>query len=449
MSTSTNTIQLASKCDETKLIPEPHQNTGRFDGNNRPAKRYYDEAVCEGPGCSNIIPAGYYQPQRVRSFCSGTCRNREAACRYVVGTCLHCCGPVMGHKNEDDKQFCSKEHMRAHLTEQIMGPTGTFRPLIEDYMATGAANYYALGTLNTVRVSLSRFFRFVAQVEQITQLDDIRPTIITRFIATEVERGLTSRNSVGHLATLFNWLIAEERYDRANPVVSRIHSQKNAPAAARPYNDRELQAIWDHVERSGKLELMLAFAIGEECGLRVGEVSNIRLSDIDVSSQTIFVRLPTKNKRTRTVPFHSKVKKYLELWRAKRDPNCPHDHLLHNTVSSRFTRDQLDTWFSKLLSKESEPAGSFKFHRLRHTWATRLMNNGMELAVLKELGGWEKWNSMQCYIKVLETTVRSQYQASYTRLQERQESGEDEVISLVDFAMMDSNSVISLPASIT
>ena len=77
------------------------------------------------------------------------------------------------------------------------------------------------------------------------------------------------------------------------------------------------------------------------------------------------------------------------------------------------------------------------------------MNNGMELAVLKELGGWEKWNSMQCYIKVLETTVRSQYQASYTRLQERQESGEDEVISLVDFAMMDSNSVISLPASIT
>jgi hypothetical protein len=64
------------------------------------------------------------------------------------------------------------------------------------------------------------------------------------------------------------------------------------------------------------------------------------------------------------------------------------------------------------------------------------MNHGMELAVLKELGGWESWNSMQRYIKVLPSTVRSQYEASYARLQEKAESGEDEEISLIDFALM-------------
>jgi hypothetical protein len=77
------------------------------------------------------------------------------------------------------------------------------------------------------------------------------------------------------------------------------------------------------------------------------------------------------------------------------------------------------------------------------------MNNGMELAVLKVLGGWESWSSMQRYIKVLDSTVRGQYEATYARLQEKAESGEDETISLVDFAMMDATNPASISISIT
>ena len=75
------------------------------------------------------------------------------------------------------------------------------------------------------------------------------------------------------------------------------------------------------------------------------------------------------------------------------------------------------------------------------------MNNGMELAVLKELGGWESWNSMQRYIQVLEGTVRAQYESAYARLQERRESDEDEVISLLDFAAMNGNDPLTLSVS--
>ncbi len=421
-----------------KIKSAPVTNTGRFSADYPAPKRYFEAAPCEGPDCEHVIPAGFYAPQRTRSFCSLYCRNREAASRYVVGKCLHCGDEVFGRKDEVGKKpFCTAEHERAHETELIMGPTGKFRPLIDEYMSTGAANFYSLGGLSNVRVSLAKFFRFAVQLEKTTTLEDIRPSAITRFIAFERARGLTSRNFVGHLATFFRWLIAEERYQKASPVVARIHSQRNGPAQPRPYTDKDLQIVWDCIEQSGKLELMLAVAIGTECGLRIGEVCNIRVSDVDEKSQQIFVRLPTKNQRTRTVPFHGKVQHFLKLWLAKRDPRCTNDHLLHNNVLHRFTGSQLDAWFKKLLSKEPDPAGSFNFHRLRHTWATRLMNGGMELAVLKELGGWESWNSMQCYIKVLESTVRSQYEASYSKLQEKHESDEDEAISLVDFALME------------
>jgi integrase len=420
-----------------KPAPTPAANNGRFTSENRP-KRYFDAGPCEGPGCTNIVPAGYYPAQRVRSFCSIRCSNREAASRYLVGTCQHCGGPVMGHRGDVGvKQFCCNEHKLAYETEQILGPTGPFRSLIEEYMSSAAPNYYRPGTLPTVRVSLAKVFRFAAQVEKITDLEEVRPALITRFIAHERERGLTSRSFVGHMSTFFRWAIAEERYTRANPVVSRIHSQRGAPAEARPYSDSDMEIIWATIERTGRVELMLAFALGEECGLRVGEVGNLRLSDIDQAAQTVFVRLPTKNMRTRTVPYHGKVRKYLKLWVEKRDPRCEHDHLLHNTALNPFRWSHLDAWFKRYLRNEQEPSASFNFHRLRHTWATRLMNNGMELAVLRELGGWEKWNSMQRYIRVLDSTVRSQYEAAYARLQERAESDDDEVISLVDFAFMD------------
>jgi len=412
-------------------------NSGRFTATHRPPKVYFDATPCEGPGCSNIIPAGYYAPQRSRSFCSTACENRDFKTKYVVGTCLHCGGPVKGSKDQKGiKKFCSNEHKLAFETERVLGPTSIFRPLIEEYMRTGVVSMYREGTFPNVRVSLAKFFRFVVQTEHISALESIGPAVITRFIAHEHERGLTGRNFLGHLSTLFGWLISEQRYNKPNPVIPRIHNQRGAPTSARPYSDKDLAAIWAAVEDTGNLQLMLAFAIGEECGLRIGEVCNLRLGDFDSAQQTLFVRLPTKNMRTRTVPYHDKVKKYLKLRLGSRDPQCPTDHVFHNRALHCHKGSHLNTWFRNALRQYGEPASTFKFHRLRHTWATRLMNNGMELAVLKELGGWESWNSMQKYIRVLPSTIRTQYESAYRDLQERATSHEEETISLVDFALI-------------
>jgi site-specific recombinase XerD len=134
------------------------------------------------------------------------------------------------------------------------------------------------------------------------------------------------------------------------------------------------------------------------------------------------------------------VAKYLKLWLAKRSPACGTDHLLHSRALVRFTTGTMSSHFKKLLSHHPEPACDFKFHRLRHTWATRLMNNGMELAVLKVLGGWVSWNSMQKYIRVLDVTVKRQYEESYRKLQEQLETEDSDTLSLLDFAALNASS---------
>lgn len=410
------------------------KSTGRF-GERPPSTRFYEAAPCEGPGCKNIVPAGMYAAQRTRNFCCDTCRNRYEDKMYVVGICECGCGmEVLGRKQQvGKKKFYDDEHRRRYLYDRVLAPTGAFLPLVKEYMAGDAKNTYKASTLATVQSSVAKFFRF-AVAKGIVDINEVRPATITEFIASEQARGAMYRNYVGHMSTFFNWLIDEERYTRPNPVIPRRHYQNFGEPSARPYSDAELALLWGMVEASGKYELMLAFAIGEECGLRIGEVANIRLSDVDLRTQKIFVRLPTKNNRTRFVPFHDKVKKYVSLWLERRSEHCPSDHLLHNKAHKPFNQNQLDAWFKKLLRTQGDLAASFNFHRLRHTWATRLMNNGMELAVLKELGGWAKWNSMQRYIKVLEGTVRSQYEAAYKKLEEKQEAIDDEPISMLEFA---------------
>jgi hypothetical protein len=115
--------------------------------------------------------------------------------------------------------------------EFILGPTGPFRPFIEEYLATVVPSFYKPNTVVQVRSSIAKFFRFVVRHQHIEELDQIRPSTITRFIEIERERGLKSINFIGHISTFFVWLISQELYDRGNPVISRLHRPKMSPQA--------------------------------------------------------------------------------------------------------------------------------------------------------------------------------------------------------------------------
>jgi hypothetical protein len=77
------------------------------------------------------------------------------------------------------------------------------------------------------------------------------------------------------------------------------------------------------------------------------------------------------------------------------------------------------------------------------------MNCGMELAVLKVLGGWESWKSMQGYIRVLDSTVRKQYEESYAKIQQKEIQAEESLMSLVQFSLLGAKTATnSTPAEI-
>ena len=107
--------------------------------------------------------------------------------------------------------------------ELILRSAGAFRPVLEEYLNTGVLGIYVPPIRNFVRASLSRFFRFLVEQEVLNELEQIRPSTITRFIADQRYSGARNYNLVGKLSSFFDWAIITTRMDVGNPVVPKLH----------------------------------------------------------------------------------------------------------------------------------------------------------------------------------------------------------------------------------
>jgi integrase/recombinase XerD len=162
------------------------------------------------------------------------------------------------------------------------------------------------------------------------------------------------------------------------------------------------------VKESGDLALQLAIAIGEESGLRISEVCNLRISDVDLEKQQFFVRLPNKTKTERFTPFHTRTKDALVAWLKKR-PLVDHDFLMTGTKDIPLRKHTLRRRLNRLLCGPGKLDG-FSFHRLRHTAATKVYP-AMDPLGMMQTFGWKSEKVMQGYTRLLPETLR----ASYTR----------------------------------
>jgi integrase len=431
-----------------KAVGRVLPSTGKKAGGTRSGKKKNGQSVkgvvhrhhraaghCEGPGCCNFVPAGIVAGNQKRYFCSAVCRNAFRNKRHDVGRCVSCDAPIWGLPyQKGTRKYCTRQCRIDHKAEGLICRTGPFREVIETYLAEDVRQEKS--TLVGVRTSLIHFFTHVHEKEALTKLEEIRPSVVSRFILSERARGMKALNSISHLSTFFSQLLVDECVDMSNPVVPRRHSVQNSAIRPRPYSDAEIDSLWGHLVANGDPMLMLAFQMGLECGMRVGEVANAGFENVSREQHEIFIRLPTKNKTTRTVRFHHGVAKQLDCWLKLRNSPCQHDHLLHSVQGKKFDSGGLCVQFRKLFDSKPAPAHGFSFHRLRHTWATRLVNNGMELPTLQALGGWKSLSSLQRYIKVLDTTIKRQYEASYRKLQEQDQAEVEETLSLVDFALI-------------
>lgn len=140
----------------------------------------------------------------------------------------------------------------------------------------------------------------------------------------------------------------------------------------------------------GWLRELIVFAV--ETGLRQSEILNLQWSHVDLSRQTIAI-LEQKNRGRDTLPLSCRAFEVLQERGKIRSLTCP--YVFFNSQGTRIRACNLWRAFKRARGKAG--LTDVRFHDLRHTFATRLVQNGADLYMVQKLGRWKTLSMVTRY----------------------------------------------------
>jgi integrase/recombinase XerD len=152
-----------------------------------------------------------------------------------------------------------------------------------------------------------------------------------------------------------------------------------------------------------KLRVMLSLAYG--CGLRAGEVVRLKVGDID-SAQKIIRIVQAKGRKDRNVMLPGDVLGHFRLWWKERPRHQDRDFAAAERwfFPGRNAGEALTTrQFARLFQETVKKAGITKpvtLHSLRHSFATHLLERGVDVRVIQALLGHDKLETTARYTRV-------------------------------------------------
>lgn len=157
------------------------------------------------------------------------------------------------------------------------------------------------------------------------------------------------------------------------------------------------------------LELMYA------TGLRVSELVNLNVNDIDIANSV--VRCFGKGNKERIIPIGDiaidSIREYLER-RSSMLKGYITDYLFINNHGNKLTRQGFFK-ILKIIAKKQGVNKSFSPHTLRHSFATHLLENNVDLRIIQELLGHENISTTQVYTHLQNNLIKKNYDNYHPR----------------------------------
>ena len=254
--------------------------------------------------------------------------------------------------------------------------------------------------------TIAQYRRTAERFAQVTNkiYTDIGVYDVRLFLGEEKQRGVSNRtleNTRANLSAFYQWLLQEDHITK-NPLMS-VQPIKYPDKIRLPFSTVEIDSLrlaCRTLKERAIIEVLLA------TGIRVSELTDLRVDDLDFGSLSVRVR-NGKGAKGRTVYMTDLARQHVRAYLMNRD-------VLDNYLFLNRTGAQLAPGGVRHILKElGKRAGvdNVHPHRFRRTFATGLANRGMDIQEIRTLLGHSNINTTMEYVY----TSDEKAQASYMR----------------------------------
>jgi integrase len=256
------------------------------------------------------------------------------------------------------------------------GESMALKELARQYVEYSSATK-APKTATMDRLAMKAFMKVVGNIE----LGTITAEHFEQFRLERLkEISPTSVNiALRHLRAGFNWAV-ERGLLKVSPAAKVRLNRVPKNVHLRFLNEEEIARLRDEIEDDAELLNVVDAALWT--GMRRNEIVTLQWSDIDLDRNVITVQnkigFRTKSRKSRAIPINSMLRE--ELITMKSQKPQPADRVFklnYWSLGKRFLR----------ATKAAKLQGNVTFHTLRHTFASHLVMQGVDLASIQEILG--------------------------------------------------------------
>ncbi len=269
---------------------------------------------------------------------------------------------------------------------------------------------YSDYTIKNYQLDLTDFFKYVDKSNiDFLSIENIHVRGYLKYLDTCNLKNTTISRRISALRTFYNYLL-EKGLVKSNIFlnVKNPKLEKKLPNYLNYTEIEELLASIDTKTDEG-LERRLLIEMFYSTGCRVGEMVNVKISDIDFSSKTI--KVMGKGSKERIVYYGDYASKYLEDYLKNKDKK---GYLFTNKRGEKLTIEEVE-YIVRDIMKHISIKTHVTPHTLRHTFATHLLNNGADIRTVQELLGHANLSTTGIYTHVSSDRLKDVYFKTFKR----------------------------------
>lgn len=291
----------------------------------------------------------------------------------------------------------------------------------ENYLL-GIKNY-SQNTIDGYKKDIEDFHSFLITEKMAAGLLKIRNERVCRnyisYLSSQKLASSSIHRKLSALTSFYNFLLKEEIVK--DNFFLNVEAPKIPKRLPKMIKEQEVMMLFESCDLENKLGYRNYCLLGclYGCGLRVSELCNIEIKDVDFIDRTIKIR--GKGNKDRIVVMYEELaqslKHYISTFRLEllyNSLDTENRYLFLNKNGTQLSRVGVRKILDKLVSDCGETF-HISPHMLRHSFATALLNNGADMRSVQELLGHESLSTTQIYTHVSFDAIRNSYEIAHPR----------------------------------